>query len=438
MATDRDYDGEIVPERSGSEERGLVPYREKRTLQKYQPATDAEYRDVTEDDSEETGALTSEQILRMSPTEIEDFRNKRARDFARSLGVPLERAQRMADSEIDLAIEVTDKEKGFASEHQERERAWDEKSKQYKKEIPSESEEDIYEKDESEVRKPEITTETKTEKLSMLERMLGKKPISRTIEGIEKRIDSALEKSKGIPKSEKEIRIERINREKERHLKAIADGKAMIKGGRAPHRELSIKDIGRGDMGAKSFGRREKDSKDFFGMSQFMMGKRTPMGKDKSQIIKPQLPSTYVKPMGNKPPSTTIPFGGNKPPSVSLSSTTLKAKLETGRPIYVKSKTSKSKKTRDIKAPSISIPFGTGTAPDVSLNLPKSAPSTMSFGTNKMPALSFGNGGIKNPVADWEVMSKPIKKETKGNKKETKNTKKPKKDSLDFLNIGGF
>jgi hypothetical protein len=412
------------------EEVGLVPYRKKPTEMTTRSAresvSDAEYNIIDENDNEETESLTSEQISRMSPTEIEDFRRKRIRDFQVSLGISYEKAQKMADAEIDPMIEGKKQEKEYKEIQTAREKAWDERSKDIKK--PEVAEEQILEEPKtkiiSEVHEIKLPQKEKEEdlkeELSIVEKMFGKK-------------------KEEVPLSPKELRIQRIQKSKEEHLRNIMNIKERE---RRKTSEISLKNIGRGDMGAKSFGG-STSSKDFFGMNKFIMGEKTPLGKEK--IIEAGLPSTKLRPLGNKPPSTSfgggvvdissivnVDFGSKKIPEVSVKPVTLKQKISKQR--FVKPMIVSFGFSNEI--PDINESLSLGTQKLTIKNKKQVSPVKKPVKTKvaiKNPVEDFGMLRVsKNPIQDWEFGIKPLESK---DKKERSKIKKQNSKSLDFLEI---
>jgi len=469
MVTEREYGGEIqetglVPYRKRSSETGLVPYRRKSSdIATREDITDAEYKVVTEPDEDmETEALTSEQVLRMSKDEIEAFRIKRARDFQVSLGVSATQAKRMADEEIDLAVEVTDKERGFAEAQKRREAEWDERSRQFAKEKPTITEEDEEILKETEEEIQEVKEKTPKEE-SLAEKMFGKRPEKITEKEIPKDTtpkESLIEKLFGkrkpeVPLSPKEIKLLRIQKSKEEHLQKVAEIKERLKAGRgigkprgvsvSTEGDISFKNIGKGSMGAKEYGYREPASTDFFGTKEFMIGTKTPEIGEKGAKV--GLPSTKLKPIGTKPPSTQLKPVGITPPSTSFGGGgsvdvaslvgigfgASKAPVVGIRPVILKDKLEKPK---IVKPAEFSLGFS-NTIPDINASLslgkpsksvPVKKPSQPAFIPTKNPVEDWGiDKNVKNPVSDWGF----------GEKREisSKNKKKSKKESLDFLKM---
>ena len=407
-----EYDGEIV------EERGLVPYKSK-IPQRIPTIQEAEYRDITEDE-EETEALTSEQASRMTPDEIEDYRRMRAKDFARSLGVSVTQAQKMADSEIDSILEGAKTERGWKEERLEREKQWDEKSKEFSKrpvEDQEEDEEDEYEKEallEAEKEKelwkgegikdaePTKVTDKEpkkeTEEPSIMEKLFGKKQV----------------------KTLQELKRERIYRTQEEHAERMAKAKGVGKypkeryiRGKYIKEKPSLKDIGRGSMGTEQFfrpvspvGRIGKvGTPDFFG-SLSGMGMGNPMGEP--------------------------------------------IKVSKGKRISGDKRISKVRKASQIRAPSVSISFGGSTPPSVLIPFAGNKPPSVSMGMKtKLPSLSFGTGKLVNPMEDYTKITKKVVKPESTKKKvgklgsvkvakEKVEKKKSKKETADFLDLKGF
>ncbi len=307
-----------------------------------------EYNDVPE-----TESLTQERISRMSNQEIEQFRRNRAADFARSLGVSKEKAKRMADSEIDSAIEGAEYEKERDMERLLREQDRKLRIKQPKQ--PKQEREEIEEepvtrrekllwKGEKSVEEEEIPDERdeylktrqkivkglqKTEQFGKGIVGLGsRRPIK---EALISGATAAFLALKGKPKTPQEIREAkeeakriRAHREEERHVERLAMAETA---GERPY-QPQLRDIGRGDMGSRKFGTTRNPvgsigitvEPDFFGTKSSIIG-TTPSRKirtGKKTYIKQRPPSTSIY-MPSKPPSVSLGgFDINKPPSTSF------------------------------------------------------------------------------------------------------------------------
>lgn len=127
---------------------------------------------------------------------------------------------------------------------------------------------------------------------------------------------------KGKPKTEAEKRKEKELKqvyESEAHTRKLREARSAGRISEPRRREEpSLRDIGKGSMGAERYER--PYTPDFFGKtSGFDMGIKSPMGEPrKSRTSRP--PSTSIPFGGSRAPSTSIPFGGNIPPSTSFPS----------------------------------------------------------------------------------------------------------------------
>jgi len=370
---------------------------------------DKEYNGVVD-----TEALTYERISRMSADEIEQFRRDRIEDFMRSLGISEEKAKRMVDSEIDLAIEDLERTKEWEEERLLREEDRKIRDKQFPKKkeepeikpgkviwrgekVPDDEDED---EDKEIFRKP--SKDERDEYLKTREGIVKglrtAKEVGRGIVGMGSRrpikealisgAAKAIEILKGKPKTPEElenIKLQKRHREKELHTRRMTEAKTPVKF----RREIggSFRDIGKGDMGAKEYGVIRGDpvgkfgrvgTPDFFGVGAFGMGTSVPVKKSRKirkTFMKSPSRSIY---MPLKPLSTSIPFGGNKPPSVSIGG----------------------------------------------------------FGGNKPPSTSLGMGRLVNPLGDMRPVKKTI---GKGRIAKAAKPKKKSKDSMeDILKLKGF
>ncbi len=313
--------------------------------------TNGEYDDIPE-----TESLTQERISRMSEHEIEQFRRDRAADFARSLGVSKEKAKRMADSEIDSAIEGAEFEKERDMERLLREQdrklriKQPKQPKQEREEIEEEEEEPVTrrekllwkgEKSVEEEETPDERDEYLRTRQKIVHGLQKSEQIGKGIVGLGSRrpVKEALISGaaaaflalKGKPKTPQEIREAkeeakriRAHREEERHVERLAMAETA---GERPY-QPQLRDIGRGDMGSRKFGTTRNPvgdvgrvvEPDFFGTRSFGIG-TTPSRKTKiikKIYVKQRSPSTSIY-MLSKPPSVSLGgFDINKPPSTSF------------------------------------------------------------------------------------------------------------------------
>jgi len=211
---------------------------------------------------------------------------------------------------------------------------------------------------------------------------------------------------KGKPKTKEDVRRESELKEAQHKAKVRLIGmERTISEPKRESGEPSLKDLGRGSLGAERYER--PYTPDFFGGG--ISSGRSPMGEPiKRRESRP--PSTNIPFGGSRAPSTSIPIGGNRPPST----------LFPGR----------------ARLPETRVKFGRR-APETKVPIVKERPPKVTYRGSKKVSTRIPKGERKAPVI-LKKAGKPIS--TKIGKPLKIKTRVPQvqQDAIDILGLRGF